>query len=91
MGRELDSKEAFRQLSHKFHGKGSGKMKTEKRMKKMLEQLALKKMDSDDTPLGSAALLREKQKEANASYIVLSGGNRIPTDVHNTLSKISKR
>ena len=27
-------------------------MKTEKRMKKVLEQLALKKMDSDDTPLG---------------------------------------
>lgn len=34
-GRELDAKEAFKQLSHEFHGKGSGKMKTEKRLKKI--------------------------------------------------------
>ena len=33
-GRLLSSKEAFRQLSHRFHGKGSGKKKTEKRAKK---------------------------------------------------------
>lgn len=86
-GRELNSKEAFRQLSHKFHGKGSGKMKTEKRQKKVLEQLALKKMDSDDTPLGSAGLLREKQKEANSTYIVLSGGNRMNPDANTNISK----
>lgn len=86
-GRELNSKEAFRQLSHKFHGKGSGKMKTEKRMKKVLEQLALKKMDSDDTPLGSASLLREKTKEANSTYIVLSGGNRANQDANTNISK----
>ena len=91
IGRELDSKEAFRQLSHKFHGKGSGKMKTEKRLKKAVEQMALKKMESDDTPLGSAALLREKQKDANSAYIVLSGGNRIPSDVNTSISKLSKR
>eukprot|EP00116_Pleurobrachia_bachei_P002022 sb/3462284/ len=89
LGRELDSKEAFRQLSHKFHGKGSGKMKTEKRLKKALEQMALKKMDSEDTPLGSAALLREKQKDANAAYVVLSGGNRLPQVDQN--AKLSKR
>lgn len=29
---------AFRQLSHRFHGKGSGKMKTERRMKKLDEE-----------------------------------------------------
>ncbi|VEL43970.1 unnamed protein product [Protopolystoma xenopodis] len=38
LGRRLNSKEAFRQLSHKFHGKGSGKRKTEKRMKKIEEE-----------------------------------------------------
>lgn len=91
IGRELNSKEAFRQLSHKFHGKGSGKMKTEKRMKKAVEEMSLKKMESDDTPLGSAALFREKQKDANSAYIVLSGGNRIPQDVNNNISKLSKR
>ena len=36
-GRNLNQKEAFRQLSHRFHGKGSGKKKTEKRAKKMDE------------------------------------------------------
>ncbi|RFU80973.1 hypothetical protein TARUN_1258 [Trichoderma arundinaceum] len=34
-GRRLDQKEAFKHLSHQFHGKGSGKGKTEKRLKKI--------------------------------------------------------
>lgn len=34
-GRSLDQKEAFKHLSHQFHGKGSGKGKTEKRLKKI--------------------------------------------------------
>ena len=38
-GRSLCAKEAFRQLSHRFHGKGSGKKKTEKRSKKVEEEL----------------------------------------------------
>lgn len=33
-GRLLNTKEAFRYLSHKFHGKGPGKNKIEKRLKK---------------------------------------------------------
>lgn len=37
-GRHLNQKEAFRQLSHRFHGKGSGKKKTEKRGKKLDEE-----------------------------------------------------
>lgn len=34
-GRLLSAKEAFRYLSHKFHGKGPGKNKVDKRMKKL--------------------------------------------------------
>ena len=37
-GRSLDRKEAFKHLSHQFHGKGSGKGKTEKRMKKIEDE-----------------------------------------------------
>ena len=37
-GRELTPKEAWKALSHKFHGKGSGRMKTEKRLKKIAEE-----------------------------------------------------
>jgi U4/U6.U5 tri-snRNP-associated protein 1 len=33
-GRSMNQKEAFKHLSHAFHGKGSGKGKTEKEMKK---------------------------------------------------------
>uniref|UniRef100_A0AAR2LZ99 Spliceosome associated factor 1, recruiter of U4/U6.U5 tri-snRNP n=1 Tax=Pygocentrus nattereri TaxID=42514 RepID=A0AAR2LZ99_PYGNA len=71
-GRKLTPKEAFRQLSHRFHGKGSGKMKTEKRMKKLEEEALLKKMSSSDTPLGTVALLQEKQKSQKTPYIVLT-------------------
>ncbi|XP_074549252.1 U4/U6.U5 tri-snRNP-associated protein 1 [Halichoeres trimaculatus] len=75
-GRKLTPKEAFRQLSHRFHGKGSGKMKTERRMKKLEEEALLKKMSSSDTPLGTVALLQEKQKSQKTPYIVLSGGGK---------------
>jgi U4/U6.U5 tri-snRNP-associated protein 1 len=37
-GRSLDQKEAFKHLSHQFHGKGSGKGKTEKLLKKIEEE-----------------------------------------------------
>lgn len=37
-GRQLNQKEAFKHLSHQFHGKGSGKQKTEKRLKKIQEE-----------------------------------------------------
>lgn len=37
-GRKMNAKEAFRALSHRFHGKGSGKKKTEKRAKKHAEE-----------------------------------------------------
>ncbi|XP_068116354.1 U4/U6.U5 tri-snRNP-associated protein 1 [Hyperolius riggenbachi] len=84
-GRKLCPKEAFRQLSHRFHGKGSGKMKTERRMKKLDEEALLKKMSSSDTPLGTVALLQEKQKAQKTPYIVLSGSGKSMTA--NTLIK----
>ncbi|KAL9037295.1 MAG: hypothetical protein Q9214_005763, partial [Letrouitia sp. 1 TL-2023] len=37
-GRHMDKKEAFKHLSHQFHGKGSGKMKTEKRLKRIEDE-----------------------------------------------------
>lgn len=75
-GRKLNEKEAFRELSHKFHGKGSGKLKTFKRMKKLEEERKLKGMASDDTPLHMVATMREKQKSLGAAFIVLSGAGQ---------------
>jgi U4/U6.U5 tri-snRNP-associated protein 1 len=34
----LNQKEAFKELSHQFHGKGSGKQKQEKRLKKLEDE-----------------------------------------------------
>jgi len=38
MGRSLNQKEAFKHLSHHFHGKGSGKQKVEKKLKKIEDE-----------------------------------------------------
>ncbi|KAJ5899195.1 hypothetical protein N7495_003939 [Penicillium taxi] len=37
-GRHMNQKEAFKELSHQFHGAGSGNMKTEKRLKKIEQE-----------------------------------------------------
>ncbi|XP_013387929.1 U4/U6.U5 tri-snRNP-associated protein 1 [Lingula anatina] len=76
-GRNLDSKEAFRQLSHRFHGKGSGKRKQEKRSKKMEEDELMKQMSSTDTPLHTLTRLIEKQEREKTPYILLSGSKHV--------------
>lgn len=72
-GRVMTPKEAFRDLSHKFHGKGPGKMKLEKRQKKYHDELKAKRMKSSDTPLMSAEKMREAQARGQTPYLVLSG------------------
>lgn len=72
-GHLLNSKEAFRYLSHKFHGKGPGKNKIEKRLKKGIQEQLMMKMSSTDTPLGTLNMLQAKQKETQSPFIVLSG------------------
>ncbi|XP_076341882.1 LOW QUALITY PROTEIN: U4/U6.U5 tri-snRNP-associated protein 1-like [Tachypleus tridentatus] len=75
-GRLLDAKEAFRYLSHKFHGKGPGKNKVDKRAKKLEQEAKLRQMSSTDTPLNTVNLMQEKQKELQSPYLILSGGNK---------------
>ncbi|KAG8492805.1 hypothetical protein CXB51_010254 [Gossypium anomalum] len=72
-GRIVTPKEAFRMLSHKFHGKGPGKMKQEKRMKQYQEELKLKQMKNSDTPSLSVERMREAQAQLKTPYLVLSG------------------
>ncbi|CAB4014383.1 U4 tri-snRNP-associated 1-like [Paramuricea clavata] len=75
-GRHMNPKEAFRYLSHKFHGKIPGKLKSEKRQKKFADDMALKKMNAGDTPLNTVALFSEKQKQGQTPYLILSGGGQ---------------
>ncbi|TFK75251.1 SART-1-domain-containing protein [Pluteus cervinus] len=75
-GRELTPKEAWKALSHKFHGKGSGKMKTEKRLKKIAEEKKKEAMASGDTPLSMNKAFQQRQEKAGQAHFVLSVGNR---------------
>lgn len=75
-GRELSQKEAWKALSHKFHGKGSGKAKTEKRIKKIEEEKKLAAMASGDTPTGTNEAFRKRQEKLGSATMVLSVGNK---------------
>ena len=70
---QMTPKEAFRHLSHKFHGKGPGKMKQEKRQKRYEDELKTKHMKSSDTPLLAAEKMREAQSRNQTPYLILSG------------------
>lgn len=75
-GRALTIKEAWKALSHKFHGKGSGKMKTEKRLQKIKEEKKKEAMVSGDTPLSMNKAFQIRQEKAGQAHFVLSVGNR---------------
>lgn len=75
-GRSLTPKEAWKALSHKFHGKGSGKMKTEKRLKKIAEEKKKEAMASGDTPLSMNRAFQIRQEKTGQAHFVLSVGNR---------------
>lgn len=77
-GNELTRKEAFRLLCHKFHGNGPGKNKREKRLRRMLESINARNMHSDDTPLASAAALKEETRRIGSAHVVLSGAQALP-------------
>ncbi|KAI5918796.1 SART-1 family protein [Camillea tinctor] len=67
-GRELDQKAAFKHLSHQFHGKGSGKGKTDKRLKKIEDEKrreAQSMLDASSGGMsGATAQQTKKRKEA---------------------------
>ncbi|GAA5811868.1 hypothetical protein MFLAVUS_005314 [Mucor flavus] len=75
-GRIMKQSEAFRYMSHKFHGKTSGKTKTEKRMQKIEEERKLNMMSSTDTPHNLASALLERQQLTGSAHVVLSVGKR---------------
>jgi hypothetical protein len=75
-GRSLTPKEAWKALSHRFHGKGSGKMKTEKRLKKIADEKKKEAMASGDTPLSMSRAFQIRQEKTGQAHFVLSVGNR---------------
>ncbi|KAL2195880.1 SART-1 protein [Corynascus similis CBS 632.67] len=68
-GRLLDAKEAFKELSHQFHGKGSGKGKTDKRLKKLAEEkrrMAQSMLDASQNVGMSTAASHQTKKRREA-------------------------
>eukprot|EP00730_Choanoeca_flexa_P016160 TRINITY_DN7581_c0_g1_i1.p1 TRINITY_DN7581_c0_g1~~TRINITY_DN7581_c0_g1_i1.p1 ORF type:complete len:654 (+),score=210.68 TRINITY_DN7581_c0_g1_i1:63-1964(+) len=72
-GRLLNEKDAFRMQSHVFHGHGSGRMKTEKRARKLKERDELERNSSTDSRSSVANMMNKRQKEMGTSHFVLSG------------------
>lgn len=75
-GREMTPKEAWKSLSHKFHGKTSGRMKTEKKLRKIEEEKKAQAMLAGDTPLGMADAFSRRAKKTGEAHMVLSAGNK---------------
>ncbi|KAL2759556.1 hypothetical protein ACRALDRAFT_206327 [Sodiomyces alcalophilus JCM 7366] len=72
-GRRLDQKEAFKHLSHQFHGKGSGKGKTDKRLKKIeaekkREAETILDSSANATMSSSGAKRREAEEKVQQPY-----------------------
>jgi U4/U6.U5 tri-snRNP-associated protein 1 len=75
-GRQMTPKEAWKALSHRFHGKGSGRAKTEKRLKKIADEKKREAMLSGDTPTSMNQAFQKRQEKAGQAHMVLSVGNR---------------
>jgi len=68
-GRSMNTKEAFKHLSHKFHGKGSGKQKTEKHLKKIADEQrreAKSSLDGSQMSGMSGAAAQQLKKKGQA-------------------------
>lgn len=72
-GRKLDTKGAFKHMCYRFHGKGPGKNKIDKRLKKQELERKMRQGLTTDVPT-SATLMMAKQEELKSPYIVINKG-----------------
>jgi U4/U6.U5 tri-snRNP-associated protein 1 len=75
-GRNMTPKEAWKSLSHKFHGKTSGRMKTELRLRRIEEERKSLTMGTGDTPSGMLHAFSRRQEATGEAYMTLSVGAR---------------
>merc|ERR1740124_177359 len=82
-GKPMTKNDAFRSMSHIFHGKKPGKKNTEKRLRRHQEERVRKTViSSTDTPLGTLTRQADVMATDAKAYIVLEGdgGVRISKD-----------
>jgi U4/U6.U5 tri-snRNP-associated protein 1 len=69
-GNQLTSKEAYKELSRRFHGKKAGKSRIEKAIMKREQTNRIEKANATGSVIVSN--LRKQQAEAASPYVVLS-------------------
>ena len=72
-GRLLTQKEAYRHMSHKFHGTGPGKRKTEKRLRQLREE----EMRKNERGAETMRALENVTAATGKAYVVVDGNDRI--------------
>jgi len=93
-GRVLKPKEAFRKISHTFHGKGPSAHKREKSLRKLRDEIKRTRQinaysSGGQAPKGSiAAKFEAKKKKTGQAFIVLDRKGGMPVEVD--LSKKGK-
>lgn len=75
-GRDMTPKEAWKDLSHKFHGKGSGTNKRAKLLKKVEDERKREAMASGDTPLAASAAFQARQERMGSATMIIGVGNK---------------
>lgn len=70
-GREMTPKQAFKHMSHIYHGEAPSMRKREKMQRQEREEQKRKFVSPNDTPLGSLGKMREAQKRLAQPFIVL--------------------
>ena len=70
-GNKLNSKEAYKELSRKFHGKGPGKGRLEKMKRRREETIKMESAGSSNQSV-IVTNLRRQQEETGEAYMILS-------------------
>ncbi|GAA5911488.1 U4/U6-U5 snRNP complex subunit SNU66 [Sporobolomyces salmoneus] len=74
-GRDMTPKEAWKHLSHSFHGHGHGSKKTEKRLQKIENERKAAAMAAGDTPNSTAAAFAARAEATGSATMILGVGN----------------
>jgi len=93
-GRPMTMDDAFRTMSHIFHGKKPGKKNTEKRLRMhQIERERKSYLPSTDTPLGVMSRISEVMSVDNKPFIILEGNTnkRFAKNVDYTDEHFDKR
>ena len=67
---------AYKQLAHKFHGTMPGKKKTDKRLKRIQDEMNLNKLSASVVSVAATENFAETAKSSGTAHLVLSVGNR---------------